>query len=82
MMRWLVLLIFVVLTAAPAVPASFSHSYTPRLFFNVTASSSVLRYDPMYYSFEAYGLHPPNVTPIEVVIARNAAVTNTGLALL
>lgn len=47
---------------------------------NITVlNNGKIQYDPAYYSFEAYQIHPPNVTPIKVNIATNVIFNNSAL---
>jgi hypothetical protein len=50
------------------------------LISNITVSSKIpFTEDPSYYSFEAYHIMPPNVTPIVIHIATNLLFNDTGL---
>ncbi|WP_338604109.1 peptide-N4-asparagine amidase [Sulfolobus tengchongensis] len=79
------ILLFSILAGIAVVPISFSQSssftlYHPLILGNITMlNGGNIQYDPMYYSFEAYQIHPPNATPVIVKIATNAIFNNSGL---
>uniref|UniRef100_A0A2U9IDS4 Glycopeptidase n=1 Tax=Acidianus brierleyi TaxID=41673 RepID=A0A2U9IDS4_9CREN len=57
-------------------PSSFVHP----LISNITVSSKIsFTEDPSYYSFEAYHIIPPNVTPLVIHVATNLLFNDTGL---
>ncbi len=64
-----------------AITFSQQQSFSKPMFLgNITAlNSGRILYDPSYYSFEAYQILPPNVTPVKVNIATNAIFNNSGL---
>jgi hypothetical protein len=51
----------------------------PQLFYNITSPILKGFTDPKYYSFQAYEVKPPNVTPVIIHVATNAIFNNTGL---
>ncbi|BCU69374.1 peptide-N4-asparagine amidase [Stygiolobus caldivivus] len=62
--------------------AMYSMSYrniTPSLLYNITSPLLNGFTDPKYYSFQAYGIKPPNVTPTIIHVATNAIFNDTGL---
>ncbi|MEW9492532.1 MAG: peptide-N4-asparagine amidase, partial [Candidatus Aramenus sulfurataquae] len=81
----LIYLLFLSLGVFLFVTPADSSSTTPVLQHpfiptNVTVSSTVpFKQDPVFYSFEAYHLQPPNVTPVKVVIAKDLIFNDTGL---
>ncbi|MEM0016562.1 MAG: peptide-N4-asparagine amidase, partial [Saccharolobus sp.] len=83
-MRALVLLVLllaiVIIPLISTLPFSETSISKPLILGNITTlNSGKIQYDPSYYSFEAYQIHPPNVTPIKVPIATNAIFNNSGL---
>ncbi|MEM0122802.1 MAG: peptide-N4-asparagine amidase, partial [Saccharolobus sp.] len=83
-MRALVLLVLllaiVIIPLISTLPFSETSINKPLILGNITTlNSGKIQYDPSYYSFEAYQIHPPNVTPIKVSIATNAIFNNSGL---
>lgn len=81
----LIYLLFLFLGIFLFVTPANSSSTTPVLQHpfiptNVTVSSTApFKQDPVFYSFEAYHLQPPNVTPVKVVIAKDLIFNDTGL---
>ncbi|QGR20548.1 peptide-N4-asparagine amidase [Stygiolobus azoricus] len=51
----------------------------PQLLYNITSPILEGFTDPKYYSFQAYEVKPPNVTPVIIHVATNAIFNNTGL---
>lgn len=51
----------------------------PQLVYNITSPILEGFTDPKYYSFQAYEVKPPNVTPVIIHVATNAIFNNTGL---
>ncbi|MEM3972346.1 MAG: peptide-N4-asparagine amidase [Saccharolobus sp.] len=83
-MRALILLVLllpiVIIPLISTLPFSETSISKPLILGNITTlNSGKIQYDPSYYSFEAYQIHPPNVTPIKVPIATNAIFNNSGL---
>ncbi|MEM0200765.1 MAG: peptide-N4-asparagine amidase, partial [Saccharolobus sp.] len=83
-MRALVLLVLllaiVIIPLISTLPFSETSISKPLILGNITTlNSGKIQYDPSYYSFEAYQIHPPNVTPIKVPIATNVIFNNSGL---
>ena len=84
MMRALLLLVLllaiVIIPLISTLPFSETSISKPLILGNITTlNSGKIQYDPSYYSFEAYQIHPPNVTPIKVPIATNVIFNNSGL---
>ena len=84
MMRALVLLVLllaiVIISLISTLPFSETSISKPLILGNITTlNSGKIQYDPSYYSFEAYQIHPPNVTPIKVPIATDVIFNNSGL---
>jgi len=77
--KWLLLLFLIGFTILPLASWGQPIHYSRGLLFNVTTSRDLVGYDPKYYSFEAFSIHPPNVTPIRVVLAKNITIGATGL---
>ncbi|MEM3269622.1 MAG: peptide-N4-asparagine amidase, partial [Saccharolobus sp.] len=74
------LLAIVIIPLISTLPFSETSISKPLILGNITTlNSGKIQYDPSYYSFEAYQIHPPNVTPIKVPIATNAIFNNSGL---
>ncbi|ACR43326.1 peptide-N4-asparagine amidase [Saccharolobus islandicus] len=78
------ILLFSILAGIIMVPIGSSQPVSiisrPLVLGNVSVlNSGKIQYDPTYYSFEAYQIHPPNVTPVVVRIANNAVFNNSGL---
>ncbi|AAK42681.1 glycopeptidase [Saccharolobus solfataricus] len=78
------ILLFSILAGIIVVPISSSQTSSsishPLILGNISVlNSGKIPYDPTYYSFEAYQIHPPNVTPVVIRIATNAVFNNSGL---
>jgi hypothetical protein len=83
----LFLLFVILLSLTPFLSIAYTHqasSGEKQLIpvfpiFNITSTFLNGYVDPTYYSFEAYQIKPPNVTPVEVKVASNVIFNNTGL---
>ncbi|QGA53318.1 glycopeptidase [Sulfolobus sp. E5-1-F] len=78
------ILLFSILAITIIMPIASSQitygNARPLILGNITIlNSGKIPYDPPYYSFEAYQIHPPNVTPVVIRIATNAIFNNSGL---
>ncbi|MDT7901718.1 MAG: peptide-N4-asparagine amidase [Acidianus sp.] len=74
-------LVFSLVLPSTAGTISATIIYKPIFPLNMTISKSAMPFtqDPAFYSFEAYHIVPPNVTPIVVTIAKNLLFNDTGL---
>lgn len=63
-----------VIQSRPGIPTRLQ-------LYNITVAPSAIPFkeDPAYYSFEAYRIMPPNVTPVVIHVATNLVFNNTGL---
>ncbi|BDB99202.1 peptide-N4-asparagine amidase [Saccharolobus caldissimus] len=76
----LIILFSILLPLMFSVTTYSQSTFVHPILGNITVlNSGKIQYDPAYYSFEAYQIHPPNVTPIKVNIATNVIFNNSAL---